>query len=95
MTTSRLLKEVKDGGPILRSPAETTEISATLFFATANLQTNSQVRWPAPAPQLVIASEGSRSLASRAPPLGPARVCRYAVLSAPVCVSIFSASMCE
>jgi hypothetical protein len=36
-----------------------TEISATPFSATANLQTNSQVGGPAPAPQLVIASEGS------------------------------------
>ena len=35
----------------------------------------------------MIASEGSQSLPSRAPPLGAARVCRYAVLSAQVCVS--------
>jgi hypothetical protein len=31
MTTSRLLKEVKDGGPILRSPAETTAAKGVNF----------------------------------------------------------------
>jgi hypothetical protein len=40
MTTSRLLKEVKDGGPILRSPAETTAAKGVNFQVPPTIELN-------------------------------------------------------